>query len=79
MAKINNSLPSQERRIRGVRSEGDESPRERRLALAQQRRLLGTALKALDDLKIGNIGVLGPTGTLLEDSLTKLRDLIDRS
>jgi hypothetical protein len=27
---------------------------------------------------VGNIGVLGATGTVLEDSLLKLRDLIDR-
>ncbi len=45
----------------------------------EQRRHLQTALKALDALKAGNIGVLGATGTLLEDSLIKLRDLIDRS
>jgi hypothetical protein len=40
--------------------------------------LLNTALKALDALKVGNIGLLGATGTVLEDSLLKLRDLIDR-
>lgn len=45
----------------------------------EQRMLLDTALKALDALKVGNIGVMGATGTLLEDSLLKLRDLIDRS
>ncbi len=44
-----------------------------------QRRHLDVALKALDALKIGNIGVLGAAGTLLEDSLVKLRELIDRS
>ena len=45
----------------------------------EQRRLLATALKALDALKVGNIGLTGATGTLLEDSLMKLRDLIDRA
>ena len=45
----------------------------------EQRRLLETALKALQALRVGNIGVRGATGTLLEDSLLKLRDLIDKS
>jgi hypothetical protein len=45
----------------------------------QQRVLLDTALKALDAIKVGNIGLMGATGTLLEDSLMKLRDRIDRS
>jgi hypothetical protein len=45
----------------------------------QQRELVGTALRALDALKIGNIGVLGATGTLLEDSLVRLRELVDKS
>jgi hypothetical protein len=44
----------------------------------EQRVLLEAALKALDALKVGNIGLLGATGTVLEDSLLKLRDLIDR-
>jgi hypothetical protein len=45
----------------------------------KQRVLLDTALKALDALKVGNIGLMGATGTLLEDTLLKLRDLIDKS
>jgi hypothetical protein len=45
----------------------------------QQRVLLDTALRALDAIKVGNIGVVGATGALLEDSLMKLRDHIDRS
>ena len=45
----------------------------------EQRTLLDTALKALDALKVGNIGLMGATGTVLEDSLLKLRGLIDRS
>jgi hypothetical protein len=45
----------------------------------EQRQLLDTALKALDALKVGNIGLMGATGTLLEDSLLRLRNLIDKS
>jgi hypothetical protein len=45
----------------------------------EQRMLLETALKALDALKVGNIGLMGATGNVLEDSLLKLRELIDRS
>jgi len=45
----------------------------------EQRKLVYTALNALDALKFGNIGLMGATGTVLEDSLIKLRDLIDRS
>jgi len=45
----------------------------------EQRMLLDTALKALDALKVGNIGLMVATGSVLEDSLLKLRDLVDRS
>jgi len=45
----------------------------------QQRKLLETALKALEALKTGNIGLKGATGGVLEDSLMKLRALVDRS
>ena len=45
----------------------------------EQRHLLDTAVKAFDALKVGNIGLRGATGALLEDRLTKLRDLIDKS
>ena len=45
----------------------------------EQRMLVATALKALDALKAGYVGPMGATGALLEDSLTKLRYLIDRS
>jgi hypothetical protein len=34
----------------------------------------GTAVR-----RVGNIGLMGATGTLLEDSLLRLRDLIDQS
>ena len=45
----------------------------------EQRMLLETALKALNALKAGDIGLRGATGSVLEDSLLRLRDVIDRS
>jgi len=45
----------------------------------EQRRLIYIALRAFDALKVGNIGVLGATGMVLEDSLRTLRDLVDKS
>ena len=45
----------------------------------QQRTLLDAALLALDAVKFGNVGLMGATGTILEDNLKKLRVLIDRS
>jgi hypothetical protein len=60
--------------------QGDQALHERMGTLAdQQRMLLDTALKAFDALKVGNIGVMGATGIVLDDSLRKLRDLIDKS
>lgn len=44
----------------------------------EQRMLLEKALKALSALKVGNIGLKGATGNILEDSLMQLRTLIDR-
>jgi hypothetical protein len=44
-----------------------------------QRKLLDAALVALDAVKYGNVGLMGATGTILEESLKKLRVLIDRS
>lgn len=44
----------------------------------EQRMLLEKALKALSALKVGNIGLKGATGNILEDSLMQLRALIDR-
>lgn len=61
-------------------TEVDPDLHERMGALAdEQRKLLETALKALEALKVGNIGLAGATGTVLEQSLIKLRDLIDKS
>lgn len=45
----------------------------------EQRKLLDAALVALDAVKYGNVGVMGATGSILEDSLKKLQVLIDKS
>ena len=45
----------------------------------EQRKLVETALQALEALKLGNIGLMGATGTILEASLIKLRDLVDKA
>jgi hypothetical protein len=45
----------------------------------EQRELVETALRALAALKTGKIGLMGSTGSILEDSLVTLRDLIDKS
>jgi hypothetical protein len=67
-------------RDRSVDTLSAEHLHERLGSLAEeQRRLLDTALKALDALKVGNIGLLGATGTVLEDALMKLRGLVDKS
>jgi hypothetical protein len=43
------------------------------------RQHINTALSALDAIKVGQIGVMGTTGAVLEDSLISLRDLVDKS
>jgi hypothetical protein len=45
----------------------------------EQRALLDTAVRAFAALKTGNLGLRGATGTLLEMSLTRLRDVVDKS
>ena len=45
----------------------------------EQRKLLDAALVALDAIKYGNVGVMGATGSILEESLKKLQLLIDKS
>lgn len=45
----------------------------------EQRRLLDTALVALDAVKFGHVSLTGATATILEDNLKKLRMLIDKS
>jgi hypothetical protein len=63
-----------------ISAQGDQDQQEWRGALGdQQRALLDLVVKAFDALKIGNIGLRGATGALLEDSLRKLRELMDRS
>jgi hypothetical protein len=63
-----------------ISAQGEQDQREWRGTLGdEQRTHLNTAVKAFNALKVGNIGLRGATGALLEDSLTKLRDLIDRS
>jgi hypothetical protein len=70
----------EDNRDRSISTQGNVDLHQRLGALAdEQRRLLYTALTALEALKVGNIGLMGATGTLLEDSLVKLRDLIDKS
>jgi len=61
----------------GARDDHDLHERMGTLA-DKQRVLLQTALKALEALKVGNLGLKGATGSLLEDSLKKLRDLVDQ-
>jgi hypothetical protein len=61
-------------------TQGAQDMHERMGTLAEEQRMvLDTALKALDAIKVGNVGLMGATGVLLEDSLMKLRDLIDKS
>ena len=61
-------------------NEGAKALHDRLGSLAEeQRMLLDTALRALDALKVGNIGLMGATGTMLEASLLKLRELADRA
>ncbi len=63
-----------------ISAQGHRDEREWRGSLGdEQRALLDTAVRAFAALKVGNIGLRGATGALLELSLTKLRDLIDQS
>jgi hypothetical protein len=67
-------------REESISAQGEQDKQVWRGALGdEQRKLLDTAVKAFDALKVGNIGLRGATGALLEESLAKLRDLIDRS
>ena len=61
-------------------SEGARALHDRLGSVAEEQRILiDTALRGLDALKVGNIGLMGATGTVLEDSLLKLREIVDRS
>jgi len=63
-----------------INSREDQDLHDRVGILAEEhRKLLSTALKAIDALKVGNIGLRGATGALLETSLIGLRDLMDKS
>jgi hypothetical protein len=67
-------------RDESARGPGDKGLHHRMGALAdEQRRLLAIALKALEALKVGNVGLRGATGALLEESLLHLQDCIDKS
>jgi hypothetical protein len=67
-------------RDESISAQDEEDQREWRGTLGdEQRRLVYTATKAFAALKVGNIGLRGATGALLEASLTKLRELIDKS
>jgi hypothetical protein len=67
-------------RDESISAQGAADLHERMGALAdEQRKLLDTALRALDALKVGNIGLKGATGGVLEESLIELRKLIDKS
>jgi hypothetical protein len=66
-------------RDKSVADHGAADLHQRLGALAdEQRTLLEKALKALAALKVGNIGLKGATGNILEESLMQLRALIDR-
>lgn len=61
-------------------ADGAENLHERMGSLADElREHVTVALKAMEALKVGNIGVNGATGTLVNSSLVSLRDLIDKS
>lgn len=67
-------------RDQSISAKGDQHQREWRGTLGdEQRILLDIVEQAFAALKIGNIGLRGATGALLEASLAKLRVLIDQS
>ncbi len=61
-------------------AEGAEALHERMGTLADELRVhVNAAVKAMDALRAGNVGVNGATGALVNSSLANLRDLIDKS
>lgn len=67
-------------RDESVHPAGDQDLHERMGTLGdEQRELAETALRALAALRTGKIGLMGSTGSILQDSLVQLRDLIDKS
>ena len=77
---IADAVSSYGEQIEIAAAENAQGLHQRMGALAdEQRKLVETALRALNALKAGNIGVMGATGSVLENSLVQLRELIDRS
>ena len=78
---ISNAVASYGRhRDESISAQGKRDQGEWRGALGDEERvLLDTAVKAFAALKVGNLGLRGATGTLLEMTLTRLRDLVDKS
>ena len=67
-------------RDESISAQGDKDQREWRGTLGdEQRMLLDIVAQAFAALKVGNIGLRGATGALLETSLQQLRELIDKS
>ncbi len=63
-----------------ARSEGAYDLHQHLGAIAEeQRKLLDGAMAALDAVKYGNVGLMGATGSILEESLKKLRVIIEKS
>jgi len=63
-----------------IADRGVQALNERLGVLAHElRNLIQTATLAVTAIKVGNIGLSGPTGAVLERSLIGLRNLIDRS
>ena len=64
----------------GVSAQDAEDLHERMGTLADELRVqVNVALKAMEALSVGDIGVKGATGALVKSSLANLRDLIDKS
>jgi hypothetical protein len=67
-------------RDKSTSAHGAEDLHERLGAVSDElRALVETSLTALNAIKRGNIGLMGATGTLLEESLIKLREVVDKS
>jgi hypothetical protein len=62
-----------------VVEETDAAARRFQTLVADERRLMDMAIKALTAIKTGNVGVSGSTGTVLFQVLFELRDLIEQS
>ena len=77
---IADAVSSYARHRDGAGAEGAEDLHERMGTLADELRVhINVALKAMEALQVGNVGVNGATGGLVNESLVALRDLIDKS